>query len=71
MNMVPTIKDALHHMHDSTVKATHATGHLFHEKTFWGILAIIALIALLFTLVVLYGSSNALPTTPLPFAPYY
>ena len=71
MNTAPVIRNVLHHLHDGAAKATHATSHLFHEKAFWALLAVVALIAALFALVVIYGQGNVMPSTPMPFAPYY
>ena len=63
----------MHHVHDGSAKVAHYTGHMLHEKSFWGILAIVALIAALFTLVVLFGE-NAMQgyRGTLPYGgPYY
>lgn len=72
MHAGSTIKEWMHQLHDETVKAAHFTGHMVHEKAFWGILAILAMIAALFTLVVLFGSSTAHDfSLPIPYGTYH
>jgi hypothetical protein len=60
-------------MHDGGIKAAHFTGHLLHEKSFWSILAILTLLAALFTLVVLFGDKSPDPSfgVPLPYGRYF
>ncbi len=70
MHASMTFRQWMHHVHSGTVKATHFTGHLLHEKSFWGILAILMLIAGLFTLVVLFGGDSIPQNYYLPLAPY-
>jgi hypothetical protein len=63
----------MHHFHDGGVRAVHYTGHMLHEKTFWAILGILALVAGLFTLIVLYGGDVTMQhySVPVPYGPYY
>jgi hypothetical protein len=67
------LKNWMHHMHDEGLKATHYTTHMLHERSFWGIMAILALIAALFTIIVIYGNNAALQeySAPIPYAPYF
>ncbi|MEA2069127.1 MAG: hypothetical protein U9P12_08005 [Verrucomicrobiota bacterium] len=46
----------MHLLRKDGAKVAHMAGHMLHEKSFWGILAILAMIALLVTLVVLFGT---------------
>ena len=52
MHTSPTLKNGVHHIHDGSIKAAHYVCHLFHEKSFWAIMAILTLIVGLFILVV-------------------
>ncbi len=69
MHTATTLKHWMHHVHDGSVKATHFTGHLLHERSFWGILAILMLIAGLFALVVIFGTES-MPEEYVPIMPY-
>lgn len=73
MHASTTVKHWVHHFHDNSAKAVHYAGHLLHEKSFWAILAILALIAGIFTMIVLLGSDAPLQNyrIPLPYGPYY
>ncbi|VGO19169.1 hypothetical protein [Pontiella sulfatireligans] len=73
MHANDTVRIWMHQMHDGTVKAAHATGHMFHEKAFWGIVLIAALLAGLFTAIVLLGNNAVLPrySVPMPYGTYY
>ena len=55
MHTDSSFKHWMHHLHDDGVRVAHFTGHMLHEKSFWGILAIVAVMITLFTLVVLFG----------------
>lgn len=55
--MAPTIKHWMHHVHDDAVKVAHSTEHMLHEKSFWGIVLILALLAGFFTAIVLFGNA--------------
>ncbi|MCF7816446.1 MAG: hypothetical protein K9M54_01075 [Kiritimatiellales bacterium] len=68
-----TIQNWMHHAHEGSTKVAHFTSHLFHEKNFWAIVAIVALIAGLFALIAYFGSDVAMNhyRVPLPFSPYY
>lgn len=57
MHTAPTIKNWMHHVHDDAVKVAHYTEHMLHEKSFWGIVLILALVAGLFTAIVLFGNA--------------
>ena len=51
--------------------AAHYTGHLFHEKSFWGILVVVALIAGLLLLITLLGDNIDMKNFTTPYRPYY
>ena len=55
MNTANPFKHWMHHAHDSSAKAAHYTGHLLHERSFWAILAFVALTAGLLALVAIFG----------------
>lgn len=63
----------MHRMHDGSIKAAHCTGHMFHEKKFWAIVAILALVAGLFTLIALNGGGSWAQEygIPLPYGSYF
>ncbi len=67
-----TIRHWMHHVHDGTIKAAHLTGHLFHERAFWGIVAIATLIIALFTLIAILGEGVPVQeySQPLPYGYY-
>jgi hypothetical protein len=73
MHATSTIKHWAHHLHDGGVRIFRQGEHVLHEKSFWGIVAIIAAAALLFALVVLLG--NRFPPQqlgiPAPYGPQY
>ena len=71
MHTAPTLKNGMHHVHDGSVKAVHFVGHLLHEKSFWGILALIALFAALLTLAALFGNDATMKNYHIPYGPYY
>ena len=71
MNTSPTLKNGMHHLHDGSVKAMHYTGHLLHEKSFWAIVAITALIVGLFTMIILFGSDTTMQNYSIPYGRYY
>ena len=72
MHATTTIKHWMHHLHDSTAKVAHLTGHMLHEKNFWGIVAILAMIAGLFALIMLHGGHAPLRYYATPqIYPYY
>jgi len=73
MHMEPTVKSWMHHVHDDAVRVAHYTNHMFHEKSFWGIVAIIALLAGLFTLIAFSGNETFLDyqSVPMPHGGYY
>lgn len=73
MHATTTAKHWMHNFHDSGVKAAHFTGHLLHEKSFWAIMGILALIVGIFTLLVFLGSHAPLQDyrAPIPYGPYY
>lgn len=68
MSTTPTLRHFIHHLHDEGAKIIHMTGHMLHEKTFWGIVGIVALIAALFALLVLWGNG---PQVEYQIHPYY
>jgi hypothetical protein len=71
MHTSPTLKNGMHHFHDSSIKAAHYVGHLFHEKSFWAILAIVTLLIGLFMLVAFFGSGTPMQNYRVPYGPYY
>lgn len=73
MHASETAKHWMHNAHDGSIKAAHFTGHLLHEKSFWAILGILALIAGTFALLVFLGNNAPLQNyrVPLPYGPFY
>jgi hypothetical protein len=70
MHTVSTVREWMHQLHDESAKVAHWTGHLLHEKSFWGIVAILAVLAVVFTLLVLYGKQLAMQEYSAPFRYY-
>jgi len=72
MHTVSTIRHWMHLLHDESAKMTHWTGHLLHERSFWGILAISALIAAAFVLLILYGKQLPMEqyNVPIRYGPF-
>ena len=66
-----TLKQWFDHVHDGRVKAAHYAGHLLHTKSFWGILAILALIIGMLAALILFGVNTPLRNYTIPYAPYY
>jgi hypothetical protein len=73
MHAAPTLKHWMHHFHDSGVRAIRYAGHLMHEKSFWGMLGILVLIAGLLTLIVFFGRTTTVQSygVPTPYRPYF
>ena len=71
MHTSTTLKHWVHQFHDGSVKVAHYTGHMLHEKAFWAILAILALIAGIFTMLVFFGNSPMMQNYGVPYGPYY
>ena len=73
MHATSTFKHWAHHLHDEGARIIRLWEHVLHEKSFWGMVAIIAVAALLFALVVLLG--NRFPSQqfgiPSPYGPQY
>lgn len=61
----------MHHFHDGSVRAAHYTAHLLHEKNFWKMTAILAVIGGLFALLVFFGNDIQMQNYSIPYAPYY
>lgn len=59
----------MHVAHDGSVRVAQRSNHMLHEKSFWEIVAVWGLIALLFTLLVLFGENTFLQEYSVP-APY-
>jgi hypothetical protein len=55
MHTVSSVRQWMHLMHDEGVRVAHVSMHVLHEKSFWGIVSILAVLALLLTLIVLLG----------------
>ena len=72
MHTVSTVRNWMHQLHDGSAKMAHWTGHLFHEKSFWGIVAILAVLVAAFALMVFYG--NRVPmeefSVPIRYGPF-
>ncbi len=60
MNTATTFKHWMHHLHDSGARAACYSGHLLHERSFWIILAFVALTAGLFALIAYSGYGSAM-----------
>jgi len=60
-----------HSFHDHSTKAVHYTGHLLHEKSFWGILVVVALLTGLLALIALLGGNIDAKNFTVPYGPYY
>lgn len=73
MHASTTMRHWMHHFHDGSVKAAHFTGHLLHEKSFWAIVGILALITGVFALLVYLGSEAPMQDyrMPMPYGTYY
>lgn len=73
MNAAVTMRHWMHQLHDGSVKTLHVAGHLFHEKSFWGIVIILAMLTALFTLLVLFGKYIPMEKYSIPthYGPYY
>ena len=73
MHPSPTLKHWIHHFHDSSARAVHSASHLLHEKSFWGIFGILALIVGLLTLIAFLGRTTTLQNygVPVPYSPYF
>jgi hypothetical protein len=71
MHTSTTVRLWMHHFHDGSVKAAHYTGHLFHEKAFWSIVVILALITGLFTLIAFNGNDTTMQNYYFPYGPYF
>lgn len=69
MHAMPTLKHWMHQLHDEGIKIAHYTGHMVHEKSFWGILAFVLIAVALFTLLIATGNDTTLHN--MPIYPYY
>lgn len=58
MHTAETLRHWMHEVHDGGIKAMHYTGHMFHEKVFWEVIAFMAVIALFFLLATLMNTSG-------------
>ena len=69
MHVALTFKNWMHDVHDDTLKAAQNTGQMLHQKSFWGIVAIVALIVSLFMLIAFFGDNTIMDyqTPPLPY----
>lgn len=67
MHTVSTVRHWMHQLHDESAKVAHWTGYLLHEKSFWGIVAILAVLAGAFALLVLYGKQIPMLEYSVPF----
>ena len=73
MKVEYTFKHWMHVMHDDGVKVLHFSSHVLHEKSFWGIVAILGLLAILVTLVVMFGELEPMEEYRFmtPHVPYF
>ncbi|WP_372809117.1 hypothetical protein [Pontiella sp.] len=69
MHTDSTVKHWMHVMHDEGARMSHSFMHVLHEKSFWGIVSIIAVLALLLTLIVLFGEKVPIHEYGIP-SPY-
>lgn len=68
-----TIQSWAHRTHEEGLRVVHVLGHLFHTKSFWAIVGILALIVVMFALIAhLGGAANVQHYgVPVPYSPYY
>ena len=73
MKVEYTFKHWMHVMHDDGAKVLHFSNHVLHEKSFWGIVAILGLLAILVTLVVMFGELEPMEEYRFmtPHGPYF
>ena len=71
MHTSSTLKQWTHMFHDGSAKVAHYTGHLLHEKSFWGILALLVLLAGALVLIAIFGDDIATKSFNMPYGPYY
>jgi len=67
MHVIPSFKHWMHLVHDEGAKVAHYTSHLMHERAFWMFLGIVALIAALFSLLLLLGNDTAVEYRLYPY----
>lgn len=72
MHTESTFREWMHHLHDGSAKMAHWTGHLLHERSFWGMVTILAVIIAAFTLLVLYGKQLPMEefSVPIRYGPF-
>jgi hypothetical protein len=69
MTPAENIKTWAHHVHDNAGKVAHMTTRMIHERSFWGMVLILALIAGMFAMVILLGDNTVFMdyrTVPMP-----
>ena len=71
MHTTNTLRHWAHNFHGHSAKAAHYTGHLLHEKSFWGILIVAALLTGLLILIASLGDNIDAKTFTVPYGPYY
>lgn len=70
MHMTATMKDWMHHVHEESVRVGHKAVQMLHEKSFWAMLAIVALLTTLFSMLLMYGNNNLMQHYSIPM-PYF
>lgn len=69
MHAIATFKHMMHEVHDDGLKIAHYAEHAVHEKRFWGMVALIALLVSLFAfLIMMSGNANYQDA---PMSPFY
>lgn len=71
MHTSSTLKQWFGHVHDGRVRAARYAGHLLHAKSFWGILAILALVVGMVAILIWFGVEAPIRNYTIPYAPYY
>ncbi len=67
MYLLTTAKYGKYSVHDERLKVARYMGYLLHEKSFWGMVAILALIAGMLTLIAWFGSNPILQNYYIPY----
>ena len=71
MHTTDLLRHWTHRFHDHNIMVAHYADHLFHEKSFWGILIVAVLIAGLLLLITLLGDNINMKSFTAPYGPYY
>jgi hypothetical protein len=60
------MKDWAHHAHDDAVRAAHMTSHMLHERSFWGIVLILAMLTGLLAMIAFFGDDSLMDYRNMP-----